>query len=111
MLMTPAWTERYAALVLVMWIVMMAAMMLTSAAPPILQLVGPGPEQTRKSGMASALFLTAGYLAVWIAFRSRRHGYNGRWIAPICSRARWPFAAPWRQDGWSLRWGSTNSSQ
>jgi predicted metal-binding membrane protein len=68
MLMTPAWTERYAALVLVMWIVMMAAMMLPSAAPAILQRVGPGPEQARKSGMASALFFTAGYLAVWIAF-------------------------------------------
>jgi predicted metal-binding membrane protein len=68
MLMTPAWTERYAALVLVMWIVMMAAMMLPSAAPAILQLVGPGRERTRKSGMTSALFFTAGYLAVWIAF-------------------------------------------
>jgi predicted metal-binding membrane protein len=36
--MTPAWTERYAALVLVV----MAAMMLPSAAPAILQLVGLG---------------------------------------------------------------------
>jgi predicted metal-binding membrane protein len=67
-LMTPAWTERDAALVLVMWIVMMAAMMLPSAAPAILRLVGPGRERTRTSGMASALLFTAGYLAVWIAF-------------------------------------------
>jgi predicted metal-binding membrane protein len=58
MLMTPAWTAGYAALVLLMWAVMMTAMMLPSAAPAILQV----------AGVASALSFTAGYLMVWAAF-------------------------------------------
>jgi predicted metal-binding membrane protein len=36
MMMAPAWTAQYAAMVFLMWIIMMAAMMLPSAAPAIL---------------------------------------------------------------------------
>jgi predicted metal-binding membrane protein len=58
MVMTPAWTPGYAALVLLMWAVMMTAMMLPSAAPAIVQ----------AGGVAPALAFTAGYLMVWAAF-------------------------------------------
>jgi predicted metal-binding membrane protein len=69
MLMAPAWTFGYAALVLLMWVVMMAAMMLPAATPAILQAVGAAGERGGKtSGIASALLFTAGYLMVWIAF-------------------------------------------
>jgi predicted metal-binding membrane protein len=36
MLMTPPWTARYAALIFLMWAIMMMAMMLPSVAPAIL---------------------------------------------------------------------------
>ena len=36
MLMAPPWTVQYAAMIFLMWIIMMAAMMLPSAAPAIL---------------------------------------------------------------------------
>jgi predicted metal-binding membrane protein len=55
MLMRPEWTLGYATLVLAMWVVMMAAMMLPSAAPAILR-------------AASPLAFAAGYLAVWTGF-------------------------------------------
>jgi predicted metal-binding membrane protein len=60
MLMAPAWTVSHAALVLLMWAVMMAAMMLPAATPAVLQAAAGGP--------ASALLFTAGYLSIWIAF-------------------------------------------
>jgi predicted metal-binding membrane protein len=69
MLMAPAWTAGYSALVLLMWVVMMAAMMLPAATPAILQVVGAAGERGSKAdGVAAALFFTAGYLTVWIAF-------------------------------------------
>jgi predicted metal-binding membrane protein len=69
MLMAPAWTAGYAALVLLMWVVMMAAMMLPAATPAILQVVGAAGERGDKAeGVAAALFFTAGYLMIWIAF-------------------------------------------
>jgi predicted metal-binding membrane protein len=69
MLMMPTWTAGHAALVLLMWAVMMAAMMLPSAAPAILQVVGLAHGQAEKaSGVASAVLFTAGYLMVWLAF-------------------------------------------
>jgi predicted metal-binding membrane protein len=66
MLMTPEWTPRYAVLVFVMWGVMMAAMMLPSAAPVLLQIIG---RSGQPAGAApAALFFALGYLAVWIGF-------------------------------------------
>ncbi|HUL92373.1 MAG TPA: DUF2182 domain-containing protein [Burkholderiales bacterium] len=55
MLMRPEWTVGYAALVFLMWVVMMTAMMLPGAARAIL-------------GAASPLAFAAGYLAVWSGF-------------------------------------------
>jgi predicted metal-binding membrane protein len=69
MLMAPAWTAGYTALVLLMWVVMMAATMLPAATPAILQVVGAAGERGNKAdGVAAALFFTAGYLLVWIGF-------------------------------------------
>ncbi len=64
-----AWTPGYAAVVFVMWWVMMIAMMLPSAAPMIL-LYGLVSRHQQKRGAASAgsgIFLL-GYLTVWGAF-------------------------------------------
>jgi len=55
MLMRPQWTWSYAALVFVMWVVMMIAMMLPSAPPAML-------------GGVTAIPFAAGYLAVWSGF-------------------------------------------
>jgi predicted metal-binding membrane protein len=70
MVMTPAvWTPAYAALMFVMWWVMMVAMMLPSAAPVLLIFArmsrhGRGID---RRWMPTACF-AAGYLAVWAGF-------------------------------------------
>ena len=63
------WTSGYAALVLVMWAVMMAAMMLPSAAPMIL-LYGTIARRRRARGevAASSAAFMLGYVAVWAGF-------------------------------------------
>jgi predicted metal-binding membrane protein len=66
MLMPPAWSAGYAALILLMWMVMMAAMMLPGAAPAILQAASRGREQGAR-GVAALLF-AAGYFLVWSGF-------------------------------------------
>jgi predicted metal-binding membrane protein len=69
MLMMPAWTPAYAALVLLMWAVMMAAMMLPSAAPALLKLASLTPRRAEgPAGVAPPLFFAAGYLIVWLGF-------------------------------------------
>jgi predicted metal-binding membrane protein len=63
------WSLGYAALVLAMWAVMMAAMMLPSAAPMIL-FYGTIARKRRTVGnvaVGSGMFV-AGYLAVWAGF-------------------------------------------
>jgi predicted metal-binding membrane protein len=70
MAMTPAvWTAGYAALMLLMWSVMMVAMMLPSAAPTLLLFarVGRPGEEAERAWVPTACF-AAGYLAVWLAF-------------------------------------------
>ena len=57
-MMTPTWDAPHLLLLWAMWAVMMAGMMLPSAAPMIL-LAGPG---------ARPYFLALGYAAVWAAF-------------------------------------------
>lgn len=68
MLMAPPWTPGYAATIFIMWIVMMAAMMLPSAAPAILL----AAALTRRTGelhaLASSWQFGLGYLGIWGAF-------------------------------------------
>lgn len=63
------WTPGYAAVVLAMWAVMMAAMMLPSAAPMIL-LYGTIARRRLETGhvVADTGVFSLGYLAVWTAF-------------------------------------------
>src|ERR1700731_1271560 len=69
MLMMPAWTPGYAALVLLMWAVMMAAMMMPSAAPALLKVAGLAQRRAEgPAGAAPPLFFAAGYLIVWLGF-------------------------------------------
>ncbi len=69
MAMAPAWTPGYATLIFLMWAIMMAAMMLPSAAPTILlaaALAGKTAATGRGASRAAAFGL--GYLLVWVGF-------------------------------------------
>jgi predicted metal-binding membrane protein len=66
MAMPHDWSLGYAAIILVMWAVMMVAMMLPSAAPVIL-LVGALDRQ-RGAGPSRSAAFAAGYLLVWFGF-------------------------------------------
>jgi predicted metal-binding membrane protein len=66
MLMPPDWTLGYALLSFLMWSIMMAAMMLPSAAPTILLASALGRSGAGR-GTTAALF-TIGYLLVWMLF-------------------------------------------
>jgi predicted metal-binding membrane protein len=64
-----SWTLGYVAVVLVMWAVMMAAMMLPSAAPMILLFAAIARRrQTAGNTPADAGVFGLGYVAVWAAF-------------------------------------------
>ena len=66
---TGPWTLGWAVLVLVMWAVMMAAMMLPSAAPIILlyaAIARRSSERGEPTGASGAFAF--GYIAVWVAF-------------------------------------------
>jgi predicted metal-binding membrane protein len=65
-MMRPTWDARYTALIWLMWAVMMAAMMLPSAAPIVLLYARVGPPRGRPALRVAALI--AGYLGVWSAF-------------------------------------------
>jgi predicted metal-binding membrane protein len=69
MVMTSAWGAREAALTFVMWAVMMAAMMLPSAAPMTLLFAAINGKRAAAgtAAVATAIFVT-GYLATWTAF-------------------------------------------
>jgi predicted metal-binding membrane protein len=66
MVMRPEWTPVYVLRVLAMWSVMMAAMMLPSAAPALLEAVRFTGR--RSVAGAAALSFIIGYLAVWACF-------------------------------------------
>jgi predicted metal-binding membrane protein len=69
MLMMPEWTSGRAALVLLMWAVMMAAMMLPSAAPAIVQIVSLAERSSERTyRIPPTLFFVIGYLTVWTGF-------------------------------------------
>jgi predicted metal-binding membrane protein len=67
---TGPWTLGYAMLVLVMWAVMMAAMMLPSAAPMILLHATMARRRSERgqTANASSSAFAFGYLAIWAAF-------------------------------------------
>jgi predicted metal-binding membrane protein len=64
MMMAPLWTLNYAALIFLMWAIMMVAMMLPSAAPTIL-LVG---TLARDRIAPVTVPFTCGYVLVWTGF-------------------------------------------
>jgi predicted metal-binding membrane protein len=68
MLMAPPWTAGYAVTIFVMWIVMMAAMMLPSAAPAILLVAALARQRGERHAIASSWQFALGYLAIWAAF-------------------------------------------
>jgi predicted metal-binding membrane protein len=68
MLMAPPWTPGYAVTIIVMWIVMMAAMMLPSAAPAILLVAALARQRGERNAVVSSWQFALGYLAIWAAF-------------------------------------------
>lgn len=71
MLMAPAWTPGYAALIFLMWAIMMVAMMLPSAAPTILLVANIARNRgAAGSGMPRTALFALGYIAVWAGFSS-----------------------------------------
>lgn len=62
------WTVGYAASVFVMWVAMMAAMMLPSAAPAAVRVGHEGTLPGSGRRAPAALVFAAGYLAVWVGF-------------------------------------------
>src|SRR5438445_13437438 len=69
MAMAPAWTPGYAALIFLMWAIMMVAMMLPSAAPTILLAANIARNRAAVgSGMPSAALFGVGYILVWAGF-------------------------------------------
>ena len=65
-----AWSPPYALLVLVMWVVMMAAMMLPTAAPTVLLVAALAWGRLGDSKLvpATAMLFAAGYLLAWCGF-------------------------------------------
>ena len=68
MVMAPPWTLGYAALIFVMWSIMMVAMMLPSAAPTILLVSGLARNRGIGHGVPTAGLFTFGYVLVWVGF-------------------------------------------
>jgi predicted metal-binding membrane protein len=69
MLMAPSWTPGYAALILLMWAIMMVAMMLPSAAPTILLVANIARSRAATAGgMPTAALFALGYIVVWAGF-------------------------------------------
>ena len=68
MLMAPPWTVQYAAMIFLMWIIMMAAMMLPSAAPAILLVIALTKQRGERHAVRASGEFALGYVAVWGAF-------------------------------------------
>ncbi|MBV9374358.1 MAG: DUF2182 domain-containing protein [Alphaproteobacteria bacterium] len=70
MAMQRGWDLPYAVLVLTMWVVMMAAMMLPTAAPTVLLVTALAEDRLDNSNLipATAILFASGYLLVWCAF-------------------------------------------
>ena len=67
-MMTPVWDWPHVLLLWAMWAVMMAAMMLPSAAPVVLLYAGAARRAEGGRVAAQVYLLAAGYLAVWAVF-------------------------------------------
>jgi predicted metal-binding membrane protein len=68
MLMAPSWTVQYAATIFLMWVIMMAAMMLPSAAPAILLVIALTKQRGERHAIRASGEFAFGYVAVWGAF-------------------------------------------
>jgi len=68
MAMSPEWTLGYGALIFVMWVAMMVAMMLPSAAPAILLAAALDRRRSTASAPQQGMLFASGYLLVWSAF-------------------------------------------
>ena len=68
MAMLPEWSVGYAAIIFVMWAVMMVAMMLPSAAPVILLAAALDRQRGAADARRRSAFFAAGYLLVWFGF-------------------------------------------
>ena len=68
MLMAPPWTIEYGAMIFLMWLIMMAAMMLPSAAPAILLVAALTRQRGERRAVCSSGQFALGYVAVWGAF-------------------------------------------
>ena len=68
MLMAPPWTVQYAAMIFLMWVIMMAAMMLPSAAPAILLVIALTKQRGERYAIRASGEFAFGYVAVWGAF-------------------------------------------
>jgi predicted metal-binding membrane protein len=70
MAMPPEWSPLYALLIFVMWVEMMVAMMLPSAAPTVLLVTALAWDRNVNSDLvpAAALLFASGYLVVWCGF-------------------------------------------
>jgi predicted metal-binding membrane protein len=69
MTMAPVWTAGYAALIFLMWAIMMVAMMLPSAAPTILLVANIARKRAAMgSGTPTAALFALGYIVVWAGF-------------------------------------------
>jgi predicted metal-binding membrane protein len=67
-MMTAEWDARHLGLLAAMWAVMMAAMMLPSAAPAILLYVATVRRSVSAGAVRRAFAFTSGYLVIWILF-------------------------------------------
>ena len=86
MMMEPAaWTLAYAAVMFVMWWVMMAAMMLPGAAPILLLFarVNRAEKAGNRPFVGTGIF-AAGYLAAWGGFSMLTTACNGDWNSLAC---------------------------
>jgi predicted metal-binding membrane protein len=84
----PSWSIGYAAIIFVMWAIMMVAMMLPSATPTIARVAN------RAHGLSLAMFFTAGYLIVWTGFSA------------VATMAQWAFdSAHVLSDSMAIRSG------
>ena len=63
-----AWSSADLFMLFLMWAVMMAGMMLPSAAPVILLVLGVYNRRGGRAASLSAAMFTAGYLAIWTGF-------------------------------------------
>ena len=68
MAMAPAWTLHYAALIFLMWAVMMMAMMLPSAAPTILLTAALMRQRNGNRAFGPTGLFVLGYLVIWFGF-------------------------------------------